>query len=154
MSRDVEELLGTLYDLLQDSFTLPLGSDRCVVDKDKALGLIDEITAALPGYLKDAKRIAEEENVIIAKAKRDAEASRRHAEEQAKRLVSEQEILTVARQKAADLTQNAEKKSKEILKATNEYVDDLLKRTEDAINVALTQVKQARSEFRAAARRS
>lgn len=153
MARDVEELLSALYDLLSDSFTLPLGSDRAFVDKDKALALLDEINAALPGYLKDAKRIADEEQTIIGKAKRDAEASKRTAEEQARKLISEQAVLANAKKKADDILQNAEAKSKEVRRAANEYVDNVLKRTEEAISAAMAEVRQSRAEFRVASKK-
>lgn len=153
MARDVEDLLSALYDLLSDSFTLPLGSDRAFVDKDKALALLDEINAALPGYLREAKRIAEEEQTIITKAKRDAEASKRAAEEQARKLTSEQAVLTTAKKKADDILQNAETKSKEVRRAANEYVDNVLKRTEEAISAAMAEVRQSRAEFRVAAKK-
>ncbi len=148
MARDVEELLSMLYDMLQDAFTIPLGADKCVVDKDKALALLDEVMAAMPRYLSDAKRIAEEESQILARAKRDAEATRRASEEQARRLVSEDEVLLTAKQKAADITNQSEAKAREVRKATNEYVDNTLKRTEEAINTALNEIRQSRIEFR------
>lgn len=153
MARDVEELLSMLYDMLQDAFTIPLGNDRCVVDKDKALALLDEINAAMPGYINEAKRIAEEEAQIISKAKREAEVTRRAAEEQARRLVSQEEVLTVARQKASDMIAQAEAKTRELRKATNEYVDNTMKRTEDAIHAALNEIRQSRVEFRSASKK-
>ncbi|MCL2030927.1 MAG: hypothetical protein FWG93_05225 [Oscillospiraceae bacterium] len=153
MAKDLEDLLTTLYELLSDSFTLPLGSDRAFVDKDKALALLDEINASLPGYLKDAKRIAEEEDKIIAKARREAEATKRAAEETARKMVSEQVILTTAKKKADDLLSNADAKSKEVRRAAHEYVDNVLKRTEEAINAAMAEVRQSRTEFRIAAKK-
>ena len=153
MAKDVEELISALHDLLSDSFTLPLGSDRAVIDKDKALGLLDEISAAMPGYLRDAKRIAEDEEEIIGRAKRSAEASKRAAEEQARKLVSEQAVLTTAKKKADDILANAEAKSKEVRRAANEYVDNVLKRTEEAIGAAMAEVRQSRAEFRIAAKK-
>lgn len=153
MARDVEELLEMLYNMLQDAFTIPLGNDRCVIDKDKALALVDEIQNELPGYIKEAKRIAEEEAQILAKAKREAEVTRRAAEEQAKRLVSQEEVLTIARQKASDIIAQAESKTRELRKATNEYVDNTMKRTEDAIHAALNEIRQSRVEFRSASKK-
>ncbi len=153
MDRDVEELLELLRKMLQDAFTIPLGNDRCVVDKDKALGLIDEITASLPSYIKDAKRIADDEANIVARAKKDAEAMRRAAEEHARKQVSEQEILIHAKQKASELVHNAEVKSKEVRTATNDYVDNALKRTEEALLSAMNEVRQSRSEFRSATKK-
>lgn len=153
MARDVEELLRKLYDMLQDAFTIPLGNDRCVVDKDKALAILDEVNAAMPGYLREAKRIAEEETQILTRAKREAEVTRRAAEEQARRLVSQEEVLMVARQKANDLIAQAEVKNRELRKATNEYVDDMMKRTEDAIHAALNEIRKSRVEFRTASKK-
>ncbi|MDR0248530.1 MAG: hypothetical protein LBI44_02555 [Oscillospiraceae bacterium] len=149
---DVDELLAKLYNMVNDAFTLPLSSDRCFIDKDKALALLDEIIASMPGYLKDAKRIAQDEAQILAKAKRDAEVIRHNAEELAKRLTSEHDILMAAKKKAHDLLSEAEQKDKAIKKSTNSYVDDLLRRTEESINTARNEVIHTRSEFRNAAR--
>ena len=153
MARDVEDLLNTLYNMIQDAFTIPLGNDRCIIDKDKALAILDDINTAMPGYIRDAKRIAEEEALIISRAKREAEVTRRAAEEQAKRLVSQEEILASARQKSADIHAQTESKMRELRKATNEYVDNTMKRTEDAINAALNEIRQSRVEFRAASKK-
>lgn len=153
MPRDVEDLLGLLTDMIHNALTLPLGKDRCVVDKDKALALLDEITAAMPGYVRDAKRIAAEEAQIISKAKREAEATRKSAEEHSRRLVSEEEVFLMAKQKAAEIVSQAETKSKEVLRATNEYVDNTLKRTEDSVGAALNELRKSRVEFRNAARK-
>lgn len=152
MAKDLDELIGRLYDMLNDAFTLPLASDKCFIDKDKALALLDEIAATLPGYLKDAKRVMQEEAQILAKAKRDADTMRRNAEDTARRLVSEHEVLAAAKRKAHDLVADAEGKSKEIRKTTNAYVDDLLKRTEEAIGAARSEIINTRTEFRTAAR--
>ena len=153
MSKDVEEQLNALHEMISEAFTMPLGNDKVVLNKDRVLAMLDDIMASLPGYVKEAKRIAEEENQIRAKAKREAESIVRAAEEQARKMTGEQEVLNVAKQKAAELMQNAEVKSKEVRRATNEYVDNLLKRTEEAINAAMTEVKQSRAEFRLAAKK-
>jgi vacuolar-type H+-ATPase subunit E/Vma4 len=62
-------------------------------------------------------------------------------------------VLTTAKKKADDIMRNAETKSKEIRRAANEYVDNILKRTEEAINTAISEVRQSRTEFRTAARK-
>ena len=152
MSRDVEDLLVSLRELLENSFTIPLGADKCVVNKDKVLAILDELDANMPSYLTEAKRIAEEEAHIIAKARREAESTKTRAEEMAQRRVSEQEVFTVAKQKAQDMLYQSEQKTRELRKTTNEYVDNLLKRTEEAVNVAMSELRQARVQFRQAAK--
>lgn len=151
MAGGAEELLAMLYEMVQDAFALPFGSDRCILDRDKVLGLLDEINAVLPGDLKQAKTIVESRNDVIATARREAEAIKRQAEERARQMVSQEEILVTARQKANDITTAAETRAREVRRAANDYVDNTLKRTEEAIATALSEVRKSRAEFRNAA---
>jgi hypothetical protein len=114
------------------------------------LGLLDEIKGTLPQEIKQARNIVTERNNVLASAQREAEIIKRNAEEMGRRLVSEQEVLTVATKKANDKLAEAETRAREVRRATNEYVDNALKRTEDAMAQALNEVRQSRSEFRQA----
>lgn len=153
MPHGVEDLLTMLRDLIEDSFTLPLGSDKCVLDKDKAMGLIDEIANNLPEELRKATSIVEQRGEMMTKAKNEAEAIVKSAEERARRLISEEEVLNTARRKAQELENQTKNKTRELRIATNDYVEDLLKRTEDAVNTALNEVRRSRLEFRNTAKR-
>ena len=150
MAHAVEELIDMLYNMVQEAFALPFGNDRCILDKDKVLGLLDEINATLPKDLKEARTIVESRNEVLANARRESEAIKRAAEERARQMVSEQEVLTVARQKATDVQAAAEGKSREVRRAANEYADNVMRRTEEALAQALGEVRQSRSEFRQA----
>ena len=44
---------------------------------------------------------------------------------------------------------NAQAKIKELRQVTNDYVDDSMKRTEEAIAQALSEIRESRSKFRA-----
>jgi len=152
MASGVEELVKLLTDMVRDAWSLPLGADRCVLDRDKVLDILEEITAILPADLKNAKNIVESRNEIISTARREADAIKRQAEERARQLVSQQEVLITARQKANDIVASSETKSREVRRAANEYVDNTLKRVEEAIGSALTEVRKSRTDFRAAAK--
>ena len=45
----IEELITKLYDMVQDARSLPLGADKCIVERDKVLDMLDEISNQLPG---------------------------------------------------------------------------------------------------------
>jgi cell division septum initiation protein DivIVA len=149
MANSVEDVLSTLYEMIQDAWALPLGADKCVVERDKVLDLLDEISNQLPGELKQAKTIVESRNEVITNAKREAENIRRQAEQRAKQMISQEEIYLQAKAQSAEMIKNAQDKIKELRQVTNDYVDDALKRTEDAITEALGEVKESRSRFRA-----
>ena len=55
----IEELIGTLYEMVQDARSVPFSSDKCAVEREKVLDLLDEISNQLPGELKQAKTIVE-----------------------------------------------------------------------------------------------
>ena len=149
MASGIEELVGMLYDMISDAWALPFGAEKCLLDRERALDLIDEIRANLPMDLEQATVIVEGRNDIIAQAKREAEAMKRAAEERARHLVAEDEILLTAKQKANELVTLAETKSKELSRTANEYVDDSLRRLEDVMNQALEETRKARQQFKA-----
>ena len=45
---EVERLLDMLYEMINDAKNAPLSSERCVIDRDEALDLLDEIRRQLP----------------------------------------------------------------------------------------------------------
>jgi len=148
MAESADELLTVLYNMVQDSFTMPFVGGKCLLDRDRVIELIEEINNALPTDIAQARKIVNDKNEILGAARREAEAIKRQAEERARQLVSQEEVLIIARQKAAEMVQAAEAKSRELRIATNQYVDDALRRTEEALNEALGEVRQSRSKFK------
>ena len=154
MASGIEEILTTLYEMVQDAWSLPLGADKCVLERDKVLDLLDEISNQLPGELKQAKTIVESRNEVITNAKREAENILKQAEQRARQMISHEEVYLQAQKEADDLMKNAQAKIKELRQVTNDYVDDSMKRTEDAIAQALSEIRESRSKFRALVNRS
>lgn len=148
MGNGVQELLEMLYSMITDAWGLPLGAEKCVIERDKALDLMDEIKAQFPVELAEAKRLVAARTEFINNAKREAESIRKVAEDRARQMVDEQEITRAAKAKANSIISAAETKSAELRRAANEYTDDALRRTEDAISEALSEVRQSRSRFR------
>ncbi len=144
----IEELITKLYDMVQDARSLPLGADKCIIERDKVLDMLDEISNLMPAELKQAKTVVDSRNELIAKAKREAEGIQRQAQAKARQLISQEEIYKEAQIQAEEMIANAQNKIKELKQVTNDYVDDSLKNTEDAIAEALAQVRETRGRFR------
>jgi len=101
--------------------------------------------------LSEAKRLVSARDEFIGNAKREAESVRRLAEEKARALVDEQEIVRVSKARANELITTAENKSRELRRVANDYVDDAMRRTEEAVSAALDEIHQSRGRFRSAA---
>ena len=142
MANGIEETITTLYEMVQDAWSLPLGAEKCVVERDKVLDLLDEISNQLPGELKQAKTIVESRNEVITNAKREAENILKQAEQRAKQMISREEVVKQAEQQAAEMMKAAQQKIKELRQVTNDYVDDAMKRTEDAISQSLSAIRE------------
>ncbi|MCL2082167.1 MAG: hypothetical protein FWH04_02875 [Oscillospiraceae bacterium] len=153
MPHGIEESLTLLRETIEESFTLPFGRDKTFVDKDKCLGLIDEILSTLPGEIKQARHITANREDMIEASKRESEAIIRSAREQAKRMISEQEILREAKRQAAEVRAQAEAKKRELQRSTNEYVETRLIAAEKSVSTSLNELRQARNDLRNTARK-
>ena len=149
-NRDVEHLIDMLYDMVNDAKNAPLSSDKCIIDRDAALDLLDEIRAGLPAELKRAQDLIQAKEDYVNSAKREVGRMMQQAESDAKSKVSDSEVLIAARERGREIIARAEDRSNEMYRVVNEYTEDALRRTEEAIQAALDEVKQSRVRFRAA----
>ena len=145
----IEDIISALYDMVQDARALPLGADKCILERDKVLDMLDEVIAQLPSELKQAKTIVESRNELIGQARREAENTIRQAQEEAQRLVAEEAIYQEAKRQCQEMVIQTQNKMAELRKVSNDYMDDALRRTEEAIALSLDDVRDTRAKFKA-----
>ena len=150
MATAVDELLDMLFDMIDEAKNAPLSSEKCVIERDKALDLIEDIKAQFPVELAEAKKVLNARNEYVAAAKREAEEIRKRAEAEAGQRVDEAQVTSQARQKAGEIIAQAEQKAKQVRRAANEYCEDVLRRTEEALADAHTEMRQVHTRFRTA----
>ena len=110
-NNDVMELLDILFGMISEAWGVPLGNDKCIVEREKLLNLLDEIKDKLPRELAEARRLVKTRDEFISNAKHEAEGVRHRAEEQARLLVSEQEVVRVAEARSSELMASTEQRS-------------------------------------------
>ena len=135
--------------MVNEAWGVPLGNDKCIIEREKAIDIINDIKAALPTSIAESKRLVAARDEFIGNAKREAESLRKSAEEQAAQLVDEQEIVRVAREKSTAMLAEAEKKTSELRKLASAYVDDMMRKAEECLNDALLTVRQTQNAFKA-----
>ena len=146
---DIIELLDVLYGMVTEAWSVPLGNDKCIIEREKAIEIINEIKANLPTAIAEAQRLVSARDEFIGNAKREAEALRKNAEEQAHLMIEEQEVVRVARARSSEMIASAENKSKELRRVATEYVDDLMRNTEQSMSEALATIRSAHESFQA-----
>ena len=147
--KHIEDIISALYDMIQDARALPLGADKCILERDKVLDMLDEIIAQLPEELKQSRVIVESRNELIGQARREAEGIVRQAQQKAKELVAEEAIYQEARRQCQEMFNKTQSRIAELRKVSNDYMDEALRRTEEAISQSLNEVRETRSKFRA-----
>lgn len=145
--KHIEDLITSLYDMIQDARAVPLAADKCFVERDKALDLLDEIIAQLPTELKQSRTIVESRNELIGQARREAENIIHRAREEAELLVSQQVIYQEAKVKCTEMVAETKEQIDRLQQASNMYMEESLRRTEEAIAQSLTEVQQTRARF-------
>ncbi len=148
-NNDIIELLDVLYGMVTEAWGVPLGNDKCIIEREKAVEIINEIKANLPTSIAEAQRLVAARDEFIGNAKREAEALRKNAEEQAHTMIEEQEVVRVARARSSEMIASAEAKSKELRRLASEYVDDLMRQTEQSMSEALATIRGAHDSFQA-----
>ena len=146
-NNDIIELLDILYGMVTEAWGVPLGNDKCIIEREKAIEIINDIKASLPASIAEAKRLVAARDEFIGNAKREAEALRKNAEEKAKLMIEEQEIVRVAKARSAEMVSSAESKSKELRRVASEYVDNIMRQTEESMKQSLSTIQTARSSF-------
>ena len=145
----VEECLNELEEILEESWNLPLFKGKVFVDVDRIKENFENIRSSLPEEIRQAKAIVSDRSQIINDAKNEADTIIKVAQEKARNIVSQDELVKRAESTSENILQEAKAQAREMKKAANEYVEDLMKRTDDALMNNITELRQARKDLRA-----
>ena len=128
--RSVDELLATLSDIISEAWTLPLSGDKCVVERERLLDIIEEIRSNLPSDFKQARMIIQSRDELIQSAKRESDVIRQQAEDKARALVNDNAITMAARSKAAEIMAETERRTSELIANTEKRAGETLSAAE------------------------
>ena len=144
----IEELLGELQDMMNEAKAVPLTGGKSLVDTEIVLDILDEIQDSLPSEIRQAKNIVADRSQIVAEAKKEAESIIREAEERKQQMVSQNEIVRAAHAQANEIMNDCKAKTSDMRKAASDFVEDIMKKTDDAITSQLTELRKTRQNIK------
>ena len=153
MASGINELIDQLDTLIKDAWSLPLSTEKCILDRNNALALLEEIKNQLPAEVTEAKRLISGKAEFIRQTRDEVEQMRQKAADECRLMVDKENVVQEARKRAREIITAAEGKAADLRNASNNYADDLLRRTEEGIVQSLTAIRQSRSSFRDASGR-
>ncbi len=142
----LDELLEQFDEVLDNGIKIP--GKKTLVDIEKLRAVVDDIRLNIPGEIKQAKAIVADRADIITTAKREADGIIKGAEERAKAMVAQEQIVKLAQEKAAEIISNAQGKSREMRKAAQDFVDDLMRRADESVTANLGEIRKTRAALK------
>ncbi|MDR1028419.1 MAG: ATPase [Clostridiales Family XIII bacterium] len=122
----VLDLLDEIEEICETSASMPLISNKIVIDKAEMMEIVGEIRQTLPEEVQQAQFIKNERQRILDEAKHEYELLIKDAEKQVEIMVDQSEITSQAKQRARDMLNNAENNVKQLKMGTFEYIDKIL----------------------------
>lgn len=151
MDMNIDDLLDIMDELIDKAWKVPLSS-KSMVDVEQIKDVVQDIRLNMPAEIRQAKTIVADRNKIIADARREADTVIRVAEEKAAFMLTQEEIYKAAQQKANETVAQANKVSAELKRSTNEYIDNMLRHTDEVLTQELTEIRKARQNIKNAAK--
>lgn len=143
---DVLALLDKLDGYLSECSRMPLVG-KLLVDEDEVFSIIDDLRAALPQELEQAKWLLKERERILQEARKESEDIVKDAQGQIASLASESVIAKEARAQADELMDRAREVASEINTGAREYADEIMERVEECLADLLARVREGRKEL-------
>lgn len=143
----VEDLLDQIDEIIETAKVMPMMGGRALVSTDNLRTIVEDIRLSLPQEIRKAQAIVSKRGEILADARKEAESIIRKAEDRARQLVNQEEIVRQATAAAAEKEAKARSESKAIRKGAVEYAEGCLRRTEDYMSQRLGELRRARQSL-------
>ena len=140
------EILDDLAALLENARTVPLSSN-IKVDRDQALGLVDELRDALPTQVARADEMLAEARRALDDARRQGEEIVATARARAIELVDAEQVVVQARSRAAEIVAEAERQAHGLRNDADVYCDGRLAEFEEDLEKLTGQVRAGRARL-------
>ncbi len=142
---DILYLVDRLEELVGIGKRVPF-SGRVMVEEEEFLALVDQLRVAVPNEIKQAQRVIQEREQVIGGAQTEAARILKTARDQAEYFVSEQGLLSEARQKGEELLRQVEAEHKRSLGEIDVYALKQIGLIEDAMREGLALIQQTMEE--------
>ena len=148
-NKTIEQLLSSIAALVGDARGSLFGQDRCMVDREQLLYLVDALQTQLPAELNEAKTIIENCNALRNNAKKDAAETRkaadqvlRDAEERAAKLVEETAIVEFAKKHEQEILESAQQQRAMLISGAVKYADRIIEEAEQTVKAVLSTLNE------------
>ena len=139
---DIQFLVERLEALVVNARKVPMTS-QIILEQSTVLDVIDQLRAAIPEEVRQARRVNQESDRVLGKAREEAEQIIGAAQEQAALLLQDQAILRQAEAKAQEMIDRAQSRADDTMRGADQYAGDVLVRLESDLVKTLSIIKKS-----------
>jgi len=143
---DILQLIDRIEEVIDSAKSVPLSSNK-MVDPDAIFDIIDEIRGQYPDDLKQARWIVKQRQEMTEEAEREANRILEEAQDRARGLVADTEIVRQAEARAAEIMDEARANEREIRLGAEDYADEMMANLEVNLGKMLTAVQRGRDRL-------
>ncbi len=136
---DILYLVDRLENLIAHSRKMPLVNQIIMKEAD-ILNIVDQLRTTIPDEIKQARRVIQDKERILAQAQAEASALLVRAREESEQAVNRQGLLKVAEARSQELVQRAEGEAEQLKNEADGYVIETLRALRDHLNSIETEI--------------
>ena len=142
--KNVQKLLDMLYGMIDEARGATFSSEKCIINREEALDLLDEVRTKLPAELSKAQDLMKSKEQYVEKANREVKRMLDQAQDEAKRLREQ------AQEESRRMLEKAQEESANREAALVNRVESAKRRAKESINYAHGQQREMAAALKAA----
>lgn len=136
---DILYLVDRLENLIASSRKMPL-VNQIIIKESDILNIVDQLRTTIPDEIKQARRVIQDKERILAQAQAEANALLARAREESEQAVNRQGLLKVAEVRSHELVQLAEGEAEQLKNEADNYVIETLRALRDHLTSIETDI--------------
>ncbi|MCL1802531.1 MAG: hypothetical protein FWG30_02640 [Eubacteriaceae bacterium] len=142
------ELIEKLQSEIENASSVPLLSNKIMLEKEDILDLLDDLRTSMPEEIKEAKKVLENEDRIKQTAKRKADSLIEEARQQKQLMIDSNNITKNANEEAEAILKAARNESSKMRAKTMEYINSLINKAQDDLRSVIATLDENKAEVK------
>ncbi|HLG77981.1 MAG TPA: hypothetical protein VKX46_16315 [Ktedonobacteraceae bacterium] len=136
---DILYLVDRLENLIASSRRMPL-MNQIIIKEPDILNIIDQLRTTIPEEIKQARRIIQDKERILAQAQAEANALLARARNESEQAVNREGLLKAAEARSQELVRRAEEAAEQLKNEADGYVIETLRALRDHLSSIETDI--------------
>jgi hypothetical protein len=137
---DILYLVDRLENLIANSRRMPVVNQIMIKEGD-ILNIVDQMRTSIPDEIKQARRVIQEKERILAQAQADASTLLTRAREETERAMNREGLLRAAEARSQELVRQAEEQARSVVVKAEEHGEHLKADADNYVAETLSNLK-------------